>query len=217
MSFNRVVLADDHALVRAGIRSLLEKTPGIEVVGEAGDGRKALELIQTHRPDVVLMDLAMPGMTGLEAVGRIKRDYPEVKVIILSAHANEEYVLRALNFGASGYMLKDVATAELQAAINAVRRGETYLSPAVSKATIDRYLERSGESTSVLAQLTPRQREILQLLAEGHNTKGIAAVLHISAKTVETHRAQLMNRLDIHDVPGLVRFAIRSGLVSAQS
>jgi DNA-binding NarL/FixJ family response regulator len=216
MNCTRVVLADDHALVRAGIRLLLEQTKGIEVVGEASDGRKALELIQAHQPDVVLLDVAMPGMTGLEAVNRITRDYPEVKVIILSGHANEEYVLQALQSGASGYMLKDSATGELQAAINAVRRGETYLSPVVSKAAIDGYLERAGESNSVLSQLTPRQREILQLLSEGQNTKEIASLLNISAKTVETHRAQLMGRLDIHDVPGLVRFAIRSGLVSAQ-
>jgi DNA-binding NarL/FixJ family response regulator len=216
-NLTRVVLADDHALLRAGIRLLLEQTPEIEVVGEAGDGRKALELIQAHQPDVVLMDVAMPGMTGLEAVGRITRDYPDVKVIILSGHANEEYVLQALQAGASGYMLKDAATSELRAAIHAVRRGETYLSPVVSKTAIDGYLERAGESTSILSQLTPRQREILQLLSEGHNTKEIASLLNISAKTVETHRAQLMGRLNIHDVPGLVRFAIRSGLVSAQS
>lgn len=215
MNHTRIVLADDHALVRAGIRLLLEKTKGIEVVGEASDGRKAIELILAHRPDVVLMDVAMPGMTGLEAVSRITRDYPEVKVILLSGHANEEYVLQALHSGASGYMLKDAATAELETAINAVRRGETYLSPVVSKAAIDGYLERAGESNSNLSLLTPRQREILQLLAEGHNTKEIASLLNISGKTVETHRAQLMGRLDIHDVPGLVRFAIRSGLVSA--
>jgi len=212
-----VLLADDHGLVRAGIRSLLEKTPGVEVVGEASNGREALELIRTQLPKLVLMDIAMRELGGLEALPRITKDFPSVKVIILSAHANEEYVIRALRSGAAGYMLKDAATAELELAINSVAQGKTYLSPSISRTVIDSYLERVGGESGPLEHLTPRQREILQLIAEGKNTKEIAYLLGISVKTVETHRLQLMARLDIHDVPGLVRYAIRSGLVSSET
>ena len=165
---------------------------------------------------MVLLDIAMPGLNGLEALDRIARDIPDVKVMVLSGHSNEEYVLQALRAGACGYMLKDAATSELPRALEAIHRGATYLSPSVSKSVIERYRERTKGEGSLLSQLTPRQREILQLLAEGKNTKEIASVLTISPKTVETHRTQLMGRLQIHDVPGLVRFAIRSGLVSAQ-
>jgi DNA-binding NarL/FixJ family response regulator len=212
----RVVLADDHALVRAGIRALLEKLPGIEVVGEADNGREALELIKKSAPNLVLLDISMAELGGLEALPRIVKDFPAVKVLILSAHANEEYVLRALRSGAAGYMLKDAATAELQLAIDSVIEDKTYLSPSISRTVIDSYLERVGGPFSPLEQLTSRQREILQLIAEGKNTKEIADTLDISVKTVEAHRLQLMARLDIHDVPGLVRYAVRSGLVSAE-
>jgi DNA-binding NarL/FixJ family response regulator len=212
----RILLADDHALVRAGIRSLLEKIPGVEVAGEASNGREAIELIREHRPDLVLMDIAMKELGGLEALPRITKTFPSVKVIILSAHANEEYVIRALRSGAAGYMLKDAATLELELAINSVTQGKTYLSPSISRTVIDSYLKRVGDVSGPLEQLTARQREILQLIAEGRNTKEIAATLDISVKTVEAHRLQLMARLDIHDVPGLVRYAIRSGLVSSE-
>jgi DNA-binding NarL/FixJ family response regulator len=209
----RVLLADDHALVRAGIRALTGNIAGVEVVAEAVDGREALELVKKHEPDVVLMDISMAGLNGLEAAARLAKDHPDVRVIILSAHSNEEYVCQALRAGAAGYLLKDAGTAELDIAIKAVARGETYLSPAISKQVIADYMRRvSGESGS-LELLTPRQREILQLIAEGQTTKQIANTLHISVKTVETHRMQLMDRLDIRDVPGLVRFAIRMGLV----
>ena len=210
----RILLADDHALVRAGIRSLLEKIPGVEVAGEASNGREAIELIRAQRPDLVLMDIAMKELGGLEALPRITKNFPSVKVIILSAHANEEYVIRALRSGAAGYMLKDAATLELELAINSVTQGKTYLSPSISRTVIDSYLERVGSLSSPIDQLTARQREVLQLIAEGKNTKEIAGTLDISIKTVEAHRLQLMARLDIHDVPGLVRYAIRSGLVS---
>ena len=213
----RILLADDHALVRAGIRSLLEKMPGVEVVGEASNGREALELIRAELPNLVLMDIAMAELNGLVALARITKEFPSVKVIILSAHANEEYVIRALRYGASGYMLKDAATLELELAINSVAQGKTYLSPSISRTVIDSYLQRVGGQSSPLEQLTPRQREILQLVAEGKNTKQIAYLLGISVKTVEAHRLQLMARLDIHDVPGLVRYAIRSGLVSSET
>jgi len=211
----RVVLADDHALVRAGFRSLLETLPGIEVIAEAGDGREALQLTLTHHPDVVLMDIAMPGMNGLEVTARVAKQAPNVRVIILSMHADEEYVWQALRAGAGGYLLKEASMAELELAIKAATRGETYLSPAISKQVAD-YIRRTGDKAGALEQLTPRQREILQLIAEGHSTKKIAHTLQVSVKTVETHRAQLMERLGIHDVAGLVRYAIRMGLVSPE-
>jgi DNA-binding NarL/FixJ family response regulator len=213
----RVLLVDDHSLVRAGIRSLLEKSPGVEVVGEASNGRQALELVRSKLPNLVLMDIAMADLGGLETLPRIVKSLPSVKVVILSAHANEEYVIRALRSGASGYMLKDAATVELELVINAVAQGKIYLSPSISRTVIDSYLARVSGEVSPLEQLTSRQREILQLIAEGKNTKEIAHTLGISVKTVETHRLQLMARLDIHDVPGLVRYAIRSGLVSPET
>ena len=209
----RVLLADDHTLVRAGIRSLLENMEGIEVIAEASDGRDALRLVRAHRPDVVLMDIAMPGLNGLEAAARIAKRFPNVRVIILSMHVNEEYVLQALRAGAAGYMVKGADAAELEIAIRAVARGETYLSPMVSKHVVTDYIQRISGETSPLELLTPRQREVLQLIAEGYSTKKIARTLKISVKTVETHRMQLMERLDIHDIAGLVRYAIRVGLV----
>ena len=216
MNTIRVVLADDHALVRAGIRALLERLPGVEVVGEANNERQALELIKTSGPNLILLDISMAELGGLEALPRIVRDFPGVKVLILSAHANEEYVIRALRSGAAGYMLKDAASAELQLAIDSVTQDKLYLSPSISRTVIDSYLERVGGPFSPLEQLTARQREILQLIAEGKNTKEIADTLEISVKTVEAHRLQLMARLNIHDVPGLVRYAVRSGLISAE-
>lgn len=219
----RVLLAEDHKLVRAGIRALLQTLPGVEVVAEAGNGREALRLAEAHRPDIVFMDIAMSGMNGLEATTRIARDLPGTRVIILSMHASEEYVLQALRAGASGYLLKDAGTAELELAVTAVARGETYLSPAISKHVIDDHMRRvSGGQADAFGnnpfnKLTPRQREILQLIAEGHTMQDIARILSISLKTVETHRAQLMERLGIYDVPGLVRYAIRIGLVSSET
>jgi DNA-binding NarL/FixJ family response regulator len=209
----RILLADDHTLVRAGIRSLLEELPDVRVVAEAGDGREALALIQAYQPDIALLDIAMPGLNGLDVASRVANDFPFVRVIILSMHATEEYVLRALRAGAAGYLLKDAATPELGLALAAVVRGETYLSPSVSR-HVTEYIRRVGETQiSSLERLTPRQRDVLQLIAEGHTTRGIAQTLGISVKTVETHRAQLMERLDIHDIAGLVRYAVRMGLV----
>jgi DNA-binding NarL/FixJ family response regulator len=214
----RVLLADDHTLVRAGIRALLEKIPGVEVAGETSDGREAIDLIRAQPPDVVLMDISMPGLNGLQALARITRDFPPVRVIILSMHHNEEYVVQALKSGAAGYLLKRAATAELPAALNTVVGGGIYLSREIAAEFLKKFpLERIARSTSPLEQLTSRQREILQLLAEGQTTKAIALVLKISDKTVEYHRANLMARLNIYDIPGLVRFALRNGLVSAES
>jgi DNA-binding NarL/FixJ family response regulator len=212
----RVLLVDDHSLVRAGIRSLLEKMTGIEVVAEAGDGHEALELTKKHVPDVALMDISIPGLNGLEALARASKEFSKVKVIILSMHTNEEYVLQALRAGACGYLLKDAAVAELELALRAVTRGETYLSPRISKRVIVSYLEALGNERPLREDLTPRQREIVQLIAEGKSTKEIAFLLNVSVKTVEAHRAQLMVRLGIHDVASLVRYAIRVGLVPAE-
>ena len=211
----RVLLAEDHTLVRAGLCALLKTLEGVEVVAEAGDGHQTLKRVKTHYPDLVLMDIAMPGLNGLEATIRVVKEHPHVKVIILSMHANEEYVLQSLSAGARGYLLKDSGTAELELAIRAVMKGETFLSPAVSKHVIEQYVQRQGDPQSPFHILTPRQREILQLIAEGLSTKDIARKLDLSIKTVDTHRTQLMDRLDIHEVAGLVRYAVRTGLVTA--
>lgn len=208
----RILLADDHTLVRAGIRALLAQMPDVEVVGEAGDGREALALVKALRPDVLLMDIAMTGMSGLEAAAQVKKECPGVKVIILSMHADEEYVMQALRAGAAGYLLKDAASVELELALKAAVAGQTYLSPAISRQALETYVARVGGIVPP-DLLTPRQREILQLVAEGKSTKEIAFALEISVKTVETHRAQIMERLDIHDVPGLVKYAMRAGLI----
>ena len=214
----RVLMADDHILVRAGFRALLENLEGIQVIAEGCDGQEALRLIKEHRPDVALLDIAMPGLNGLEVAARVRKSCPEVAVLFLSMHANEEYVAQALQAGAAGYLVKNAAPSELEVAIRTAACGETYLSPAVSTRVIAEYLHRVGDSkddrpTQTIEALTSRQREILQLIAEGQTNKEIAKMLELSIKTVETHRMQLMDRLDIHDIPGLVRYAIRIGLV----
>jgi DNA-binding NarL/FixJ family response regulator len=212
----RLLLADDHALFRAGIRVLVEKIPNVVVVAEARSGREALALVRSELPNLVLMDVAMADLGGLESLPRIIKGFPGVRVIILSAYRNEEYVIRALRSGASGYMLKNAAITELELAIMSVMEGGTYLSPSISRTVIDSYLKRVGDALSPLEELTQRQREILQSIAEGKNTKEIAYTLEISVKTVESHRLQMMERLNIHDIPGLVRYAIRCGLVSSE-
>ncbi|HKR19647.1 MAG TPA: response regulator transcription factor [Stellaceae bacterium] len=212
----RILLCDDHLLIRASLKSLIGEFPTIQVVGEAGDGREALEHAGKLQPHVVLMDIAMPGLNGLEATRRLVKDYPQVRVVMLSMHADESHVLQALRAGASGYVLKGSAPRELEMAIEAVARGEIFLSPAISKHVIDVYLNRAEGQTNSLDLLTPRQREILQLIAEGKSSKQIAQLLDASVKTIESHRASLMERLDIHDVAGLVRYAIRHGLVSSE-
>ena len=212
----RALLADDHTLVRAGIRGLLQGLPGVEVVGEAEDGHEALRLAEALRPDVVLLDIGMPGLNGLEVAGRLAALDPSIRVLILSMHTSEEYVLRALRAGCAGYLLKRSAVSELEVAVRAVARGETYLSPAVSKQVVDDYVGRTGGATDPIDALTPRQREILQLVAEGNTSKEIAERLGLSFKTVEAHRAQIMERLGVRDLAGLVRFAVRVGLVAPE-
>jgi DNA-binding NarL/FixJ family response regulator len=213
MSPTRILLADDHTLVRAGIRSLLESIDDVTVVAEAGEGREALELIARHRPDVALLDIGMPGLNGLEVAKRAPQASPRTRIIILSMHADPAYVKKALRAGAVGYLLKGASVAELPLAIQAVMRGESYLTPKVSSSVVEGILEQEDRESDPLDDLTTRQREILQLIAEGQSTKEIAGILDISVKTVESHRLRMMERLDIHDVPGLVRFAVRAGLI----
>ncbi len=214
MSSIRVLLADDHTLVRAGLRKLLESMPDISVVGEAGDGLALLALADELQPHLVLMDIAMPGLNGLEATARLVKSMPGIRVMILSMHQNEEYVRRALRHGAVAYLLKDSAPMELELAMTAVLRGETYLSPAVSKGVLSDYVHRLREDDQPGENLSPRQREVLQLIAEGLSTKEIARRLDLSVKTVETHRTGLMRQLDVHEVTGLVRHALKLGLVT---
>lgn len=210
----RVLLADDHTLVREGIRALLAAMPQIAVVGEAADGEQALRLALELAPDIVLMDIAMKGMNGLQATARLRQELPATRVIILSMHATGDYLQQALRAGAAGYILKEAATLELQLALAAVARGDTYLSPAVSAQIVEGFLQHEQPPGAVV--LTPRQREILALIAAGLSTKEIAFRLQVSGKTVDTHRAQLMERLGIHDIAGLVRYAIRTGLIDVQ-
>lgn len=210
----RVVVADDHPLMRAGIRSVLERIPGIAIVGEAESGKAVLALIEEHRPDVAFVDISMGEMNGLDVATSVAKDYPVTKVIVISMHAHEGYVEQALRAGASGYLLKDSAIPDLQLALDAARRGDTYLSPAISRAVVRGFLDRASIAERADGgKLTPRQREILTLVARGQSTKQIARALTLSTKTVESHRAQIMQRLDIHDVAGLVKYALKIGLV----
>lgn len=205
----RILLADDHALVRAGIRRLIEDTPGYTVVAEAADGREAARLARQHAPDIALIDLSMPGLNGLDAIARIVADLPRTRVFALSMHTSEQYVADALRAGATGYIVKDAAADELVEALAAAGRGQRFISPLVAGHVAAAAAPARDESEA----LTSRQREILQLVAEGHSTRQIAERLSISVKTVETHRAQIMQRLDIHDVAGLTRHALRIGLI----
>ena len=211
----RVLIADDHALVRAGFRALVEKIEGLVVVGEAGNGTEALKLVRELQPNLLLLDLTMPEGGGFEVLDQMKKHYPEIRVIVLTVHEAGEYAIRALREGAAGFLPKSAAGTELEQAIQTVLRGEVYIGPEMSRKTVIEY----GKGTTkrdLLDTLSPRQREVLRLIAEGRTTKQIAQELEISVKTVETHRAQLMDRLKIHDVAGLVRYAIMVGLIDVE-
>jgi len=207
----RVLIVDGHILVRAGIRALLERLPEVEIIAEARDGPEALSLVDVYEPQIVMMELAMPNVNGLEVTKRLAKSHPNVKVIILSIYSDEENVGQALRAGASGYLFKSASMGDLGVAIRSIARGETYLSPQVSKPIIAEYLQGNGLPHLGGIRST-RQRQVLELIARGKTTKQIALNLNISVKTVETHRARLMESLDIHDVAGLVRYALKTGL-----
>jgi two-component system response regulator NreC len=210
----RVLLADDHTILRDGIRSLLQDQPDMLVVGEAEDGHTAVRMACELKPDVVLMDIAMPLLNGLEATRRIKRDCPQTHVLILSMHENEEYIRQALASGAMGYILKDAAAHDLLGAIRAVHGGEAVLSPAITRLVIEDYLRWGDLGAADLTNgLSPREREVLQLIAEGYTNKQIAEILSISIKTVQAHRANIMSKLDLHDRSELVKYAIRKKII----
>jgi len=211
----KLLLAEDHTIVRKGLRSLLDSEEAIEVVGEAEDGREAVKKVEELEPHVVVMDISMPGLNGLEATRQIKKRFPRVRVLILSVHTDEEHVYQALRAGASGYVVKKSAPDELFSAINALFRGDSYLSPAISREVIEAYIHRAERmpKEDEYELLTPREREILQLIAEGRSTRQIGALLHISPKTVETHRAHIMEKLNLHTTAELTRYAIHKGLI----
>lgn len=217
----KVLLAEDHTIVRKGLRSLLEKETSIAVVGESEEGRDAVKKANELEPDVVVMDISMPGLNGLEATRQLKKRFPGMKIIILTAHANEEYVFQTLQAGASGYLIKSAAPTDLISAIQAAMRGESYLSPSISRTVIDEYIrqtQKMSEGEKGFSEiLTQREREVLQLIAEGRTTKEIADELCISIKTVETHKSHLKEKLTIPHTAGLIQYAIRKGLIVKES
>lgn len=209
----RVLLADDHTIVREGLRVLINALPGVEVVAETADGRATVDVARQLCPDVVVMDLAMPVLNGVDATRQIVASCPGVRVIALSMHSSRKFVLESLRAGASGYVPKESAFEELARAIEAVAAGQTYLSPRIAGLVVEDRIAPAGSTPpSAFAVLTPREREVLQLLAEGHTTKGIAASLGLSAKTVESHRRQIMHKLDLHSVAEITKYAVREGL-----
>ena len=214
----RIVIAEDHTILRDGLRSLLSSDPNFEIVGEAGDGREAIKCVEKFRPDLILTDLSMPRMNGMEAIKEIKRQSPKTKVLVLTVHKAEEYILATFRAGANGYLLKDSTHAELVMAVKKVLSGKQYISPEISEKVIEGYLEgkKTLKSQTSWETLTQREREILKLIAEGYKNKEIAEDLCISVKTVEKHRANLMEKLDLHSIQALTAFAIEKGLVSRE-
>ncbi len=214
----RVLLVDDHTILREGVRALLADEPQIVVVGEAGDGRAALDKVEAVHPDVVLMDMVMPTMNGLDATRELKARHPGIKVLILSMYDDEEYVQQVIQAGASGYVLKGVAGSELVQAIREVAAGASFLHPAVAAKLIQDYVRRvqAGDDSERRELLSPREREVLKLIAEGNSNPQIAGILCLSPKTVENHRTNIMRKLDVHDVTGLVKYALKSGLIELE-
>ena len=212
MSKIKVLLVDDHAILRAGLRALLETYPDIKVVGEASDGQEAICKVRELHPDVVLMDVAMPGMNGLAATRHILAENPDIRVLILTQYDNKEYVLPLLQAGAAGYVLKQAADTDLITAIRAVYQGQSFLYPPIAKLLLEAYVSEE-EPTDPYERLTPREREILIFIAQGYTNRQIAEILHISPKTVDVHRTRLMQKLDLHNVAEITRYAIRRGLV----
>jgi len=217
MSKITVVVAEDHTIVRKGICSLIDGKADIQVVGEAEDGRDAIDKVTALQPDVVIMDIAMPHLNGLEATRQIKKMFPQIKILALTMYTNEEYILQILQAGASGYVIKQAAPAELISAIHAIYRGDSFLSPSISKTIIDEYLRHTTPNTPAEHEkLTDREREVLQLIAEGCSNREIASKLHVSVKTVGVHRTNLMEKLEIHNVTDLVKYALRKGIISLE-
>ena len=214
----RIVIAEDHTILREGLRSLLSSDPNFEIVGEAEDGREAIKCVEKFKPNLILTDLSMPRVNGMEAIKEIKRQSPETKVLVLTVHKEEEYILSTFRAGADGYLLKDSTHAELVMAVKKVLSGKHYISPEISEKVIDGYLEgkKTLKSRTSWETLTPREREILKLIAEGYRSKEIADYLFISPKTVEKHRANLMEKLGLHNVQALTAYAIEKGLVTQE-
>ncbi|MFO0752330.1 MAG: response regulator transcription factor [Thermodesulfovibrionales bacterium] len=210
----KVLLADDHKIVRDGLRTLLQKNSDIEVIAEAEDGREAVQLVRKMAPEIVVMDIAMPDLNGIEAARQIMAEQPGIKVIALSMHSDKRFVMEMLKAGASAYLLKDCAFEELVLAIRAVMENKTYLSPGIAGVVVEDFIHSRKEEPSVFSVLTDREREVLQLLAEGETTKEIASHLRVSIKTIETHRNRIMDKLGIHTIAELTKYAIREGLTS---
>lgn len=209
----KVLLVDDHKIMREGLRSIISEQTGISVVGEAANGREAVKLAEKLKPDLVVMDLSMPELNGIEATGEIVSSNPYIKVLALSMHSEKMFITRALQEGASGYILKDCALEELIQAIRTVMSGRVYISPDVADVVLSDYRQLLNSETSMVSKLTKREREVLQLIAEGSPTKVIAVSLNLSVKTIETHRSQLMNKLDLHSIAELTKFAIKEGII----
>ncbi len=214
----RILICDDHTILREGIRLLLDSQPDMQVVGESADGHEAIEKARELRPDVILMDIAMPGLNGLEATRQIMRDNPSARVLVLTMYESDEYIAQMLEAGAAGYVLKKVAGSELEYAIRSIQQGGAFLYPSITRRLVEDYLRRveNGEERATFDSLTEREREVLQLVAEGHTNKEIARMLNLSARTVQNHRAHIMEKLGMHDRGELIKYAIQKGIIQLE-